>query len=48
VLDTDGGVVGMIFGGARDGRGGFAIPVDVIVRAVEGPLEPVDAGPCAG
>jgi S1-C subfamily serine protease len=48
VLDPDGGVVAMIFGGARDGRGGFAIPVDVIVRAVEGPLEPVDAGPCAG
>lgn len=48
VLDRDGGVVGMIFGGARDGRGGFAIPVDVVVRALNGPLRPVDVGACAG
>ena len=48
VLDAGGEVVGMIFGGARDGRGGFAIPVDVVVRALDGPLRPVDVGPCAG
>jgi S1-C subfamily serine protease len=48
VLDSDGEVVGMIFGGARDGRGGFAIPVDVVVRALDGPLGAVDAGACAG
>ena len=48
VLDREGGVVGMIFGGSSDGRGGFAIPVDVVTKALDGPLRPVDSGRCAG
>jgi S1-C subfamily serine protease len=48
ILGADGDVVGMIFGGARDGRGGFGIPVDVVVRALDGKLQPVGASRCSG
>jgi S1-C subfamily serine protease len=46
VVDTDGRVVAMVFGAARTGRGGFAVPVDEIVRGLSSRLEPVSSGPC--
>lgn len=46
VLDRRGRVLGMIFGGARDGAGGYAVPVDLVVRAASGPLRRVSSGPC--
>jgi hypothetical protein len=36
----------MIFGGSEEGRGGFAVPVDLVVRAASERLRPVDSGPC--
>jgi S1-C subfamily serine protease len=47
VVDRDGEVVAMIFGGASDGRSGAAIPPGPIRRGLASPLRPVDAGPCA-
>lgn len=48
VVDERGRVVAMIFGGSRRGAGGFAVPVDLVARAVARPLEPVAPGPCVG
>ena len=48
VVDRRGRVVAMIFGGTRGGQDGFAVPVDTVLDALEEPLQPVDAGPCAG
>lgn len=48
VVDAKGRVVGMIFGGTRGGNDGFAVPVEVVLGALGGPLRPVDPGPCAG
>jgi S1-C subfamily serine protease len=46
VVDRSGRVLAMIFGGTRDGDGGYAVPVDLVVRAAEGPLREVASGPC--
>jgi hypothetical protein len=46
VVDRHGRVVAMIFGGTRQGRGGYAVPVDLVLRGSEGRLRPVDSGPC--
>jgi uncharacterized membrane protein required for colicin V production len=46
VLDRRGRVLAMIFGGTREGDGGYAVPVDLVVRAASGPLERVASGPC--
>jgi hypothetical protein len=46
VVDSDGGVVAMIFGGAKDGGNGFAVPVSVVRDAVPKATRPVSAGPC--
>jgi uncharacterized membrane protein required for colicin V production len=46
VVDRRGRVVAMIFGGSEEGRGGFAVPVDLVVRAASERLRPVDSGPC--
>jgi S1-C subfamily serine protease len=48
VVDARGRVVAMIFGGTRNGRGGFGVPVELVVRGLEGPLRPVRTGPCVG
>ncbi len=48
VVDGRGRVIAMIFGGARNGRGGFGVPVELVQRGLEGPLRPVDPGPCVG
>ncbi len=47
VVDRDGEVVAMIFGGSRDGDAGAAVPPASIRRGLDSPLRPVDAGPCA-
>ncbi len=46
VVDRRGRVVAMIFGGTRDGDGGYAVPVDLVLAATEERLRPVPSGPC--
>ena len=47
VVDRRGRVVAMIFGGTRDGKGGYAVPVDLVVECGRsGELRPVASGPC--
>lgn len=49
VVDRQGSVVAMIFGGTKQGRGGYAVPVGLVVDAVSsGRLRPVEPGPCVG
>jgi S1-C subfamily serine protease len=48
VVDRAGRVVAMIFGGARRGGGGFAVPIDLVSRALSRPLRPTGPGPCVG
>ena len=46
VVDRQGRVVAMIFGGTRDGDGGYAVPVDLVLVAAQERLRPVPSGPC--
>jgi S1-C subfamily serine protease len=46
VVDRRGRVVAMIFGGTRDGNGGYAVPVDLVLDAAQERLRPVSSGPC--
>ncbi len=46
VVDRRGRVVAMIFGGTRDHRGGYAVPVDLVLAAAGERLRPVSSGPC--
>lgn len=46
VVNARGRVVAMIFGASRSGRGGFAVPVAEVARALGRPLRPVSSGPC--
>jgi S1-C subfamily serine protease len=46
VVDSRGGVLAMVFAGAKKGASGFAIPVDLILRGLSTPLRPVSSGPC--
>ncbi|MBD0289965.1 MAG: MarP family serine protease [Thermoleophilia bacterium] len=48
VVDRRGHVAAMIFAGARSGGGGYAVPVELVLRAAARPLARVDPGPCAG
>ena len=48
VVDRRGRVLAMIFGGTRSGRGGYAVPVELVLRALKGRLSPVSSGPCLG
>jgi S1-C subfamily serine protease len=48
VVDRRGRVVAMIFGGTRTGRGGYAVPVELVLGALEERLTPVGPGPCLG
>ena len=47
-VDGRGSVVAMIFGGARTGDGGFAVPVELVVRGLRTRLRQVSPGPCLG
>ena len=46
MIDRRGRVVAMIFGGTRDGGGGYAVPVGMVVNAAAGELRRVAPGPC--
>ena len=46
VVDSQGGVVAMIFGGAKNGGNGFAVPVSVVRDALPKATQPVSSGPC--
>ena len=46
VVDSGGGVVAMIFGGAKNGGNGFAVPVSVVGDALPRATRPVSSGPC--
>lgn len=46
VVDSEGGVVAMIFGGAKNGGNGFAVPVSVVGDALPRATRPVSSGPC--
>jgi S1-C subfamily serine protease len=48
VVDRRGRVLAMIFGGTRSGRGGYAVPVELVLGALEERLRPVAPGPCLG
>jgi S1-C subfamily serine protease len=47
-VDGRGSVVAMIFGGARTGDGGFAVPVELVLRGLRTRLRQVSPGPCLG
>ena len=47
VVDGDGEVVAMIFGGSEDGASGAAVPPGPIRRGLDSGLRPVGSGPCA-
>jgi hypothetical protein len=46
VVDRRGRVVAMIFGGTRDRKGGYAVPVELVLDAAAEELRPVSSGPC--
>jgi S1-C subfamily serine protease len=46
VVDRRGRVLAMIFGGTRDGDGGYAVPVELVLDAASERLRPVPSGPC--
>jgi S1-C subfamily serine protease len=49
VVDDHGRVLGTVFAATTSGpSGGFAVPNEVVARALRGPTSPVDTGPCAG
>jgi S1-C subfamily serine protease len=48
VVDRSGRVVAMIFAGTRAGDGGYAVPLELVLRALSTRLRPVSPGPCLG
>ena len=48
VVARNGRVVAMVFGGSRGSEGGFGVPVELVLRGLDGPLERVDPGRCVG
>jgi S1-C subfamily serine protease len=49
IVDTRGRVMGTVFAATTSGTpGGFAVPDDVVRRALHDTSSPVDTGPCAG
>jgi S1-C subfamily serine protease len=48
VVNRRGVVVAMIFGGTHSGRGGYAVPAELVLRALGERLRPADPGPCLG
>jgi S1-C subfamily serine protease len=49
LVDNRGRVLGTVFAATTSGTpGGFAIPDEVVEDALNGPLVPVDTGPCTG
>jgi len=48
VVDRRGRVVAMVFGGSRQSRGGFAVPVELVAGALQRASDPIAPGPCVG
>jgi hypothetical protein len=49
LVDDRGRVLGTVFAATTTGApGGFAVPDEIVERALEGPVAPVDTGPCTG
>jgi len=49
LVDNRGRVLGTVFAATTSGTpGGFAIPDEIVEEALDGPLVPVDTGPCTG
>jgi S1-C subfamily serine protease len=49
MVDNRGRVLGTVFAATTSGSpGGFAVPDEVVGRALAGPKAPVDTGPCTG
>jgi len=49
LVDNRGRVLGTVFAATTSGTpGGFAIPDEIVEDALNGPLVPVDTGPCTG
>jgi uncharacterized membrane protein required for colicin V production len=48
VVDGRGRVLAMVFGGARRGQGGFAVPADLVRRGLTEARGGVSPGPCLG
>jgi S1-C subfamily serine protease len=49
LVDDRGRVLGTVFAATTSGTpGGFAIPDEIVEDALNGPLAPVDTGPCTG
>lgn len=48
VVDRRGRVVAMIFAGTRNGEGGYAVPLELVLRGLSTRLHPVSPGPCVG
>lgn len=49
LVDERGRVLGTVFAATTTGPpGGFAVPNEIVARALQGPSLPVDTGPCAG
>ena len=46
VVDRRGRVIAMIFGGTRQGSGGYAVPAELVTAAAAGRLAAVSSGPC--
>ncbi|MGH2996944.1 MAG: trypsin-like peptidase domain-containing protein, partial [Gaiellaceae bacterium] len=46
VVDRRGAVLAMIFGGTRSGRGGYAVPVDLVLRGLSKARGAANPGPC--
>lgn len=46
IVDADGEVVAMIFGGSEDGASGAAVPPSALRSALGARLRPVSSGPC--
>jgi S1-C subfamily serine protease len=46
VIDERGNVVAMVFAAAREGQGGFGVPVQDVEAGLETELTPVSTGPC--
>jgi S1-C subfamily serine protease len=48
VVDARGGVVAMIFAGAKKGANGYSVPVDLVLRGLHSATRRVSSGPCVG
>ena len=48
VVDAHGGVVAMVFAGAKKSANGYSVPVDLVLRGLQSTTRRVSSGPCVG